>query len=124
MIVKDIAKADRKLLLICNDHYLICNDKEKLCSLNFTQNLSAYVVANDADQFILNCLGSVLYIPKSIVEMSTEDVIVFCLETNQLNEITFILCLKLFFICPNNMIISMSTQSNSFLPTQHHNPQQ
>ena len=57
--------------------------------------------------------------------MSTEEIIGFCSETNQLNEITFILCLKLlFFICPNNVIISMSTQRNSLLPTQHHNPQQ
>ena len=34
MTVKDIAKADGKLLLIANVDYLICNDREKLHSMD------------------------------------------------------------------------------------------
>jgi len=82
MIAKDIAKADRNLFLIRNVSYLICNDREKLRCLNFTQNVRMYAVANYANQFVLNCFSGVLSILWSTLKVVAENNIVFCSKAN------------------------------------------
>ena len=82
---QNVLKADRKLLYSHSVSDFICNDREKLCSLDLTHIVRAYVAADDADELILNCFGGVVCILWSMFEMLVENIINFCSKMNQLN---------------------------------------